>query len=86
MEKHNIIADALRRLDITLPSKSKLKPTTEYLVVKYTLDANNLPVNEFPVMYSTIMKHQHKDQTLLKPFKSSNDLEFKEFHVDRKTF
>ena len=52
--QNNIIADALSRLDIEPPHKSDLKPTAEHFAANYALDDNDLPVDTFPITYSTI--------------------------------
>jgi len=46
----------------------------------------DLPVDTFPITYSNISKNQQKDKELLKRFKSSCDLKFKEFHGGRRFF
>ena len=83
--QNNIIADALSRLDIKPLDSTQDTPTAESLASVYALDDNDLPVDAFPVTYSTIMKHQQKDKNLLKLFKSSK-LKFKDFHGGGKTF
>ena len=72
--QNNIIADALSRLDIGPPRTSDLKHTADHLAANYALVDDDLPVDTFPAAYSIIMKHQEKDEKLLKLFKSSKDL------------
>ena len=83
--ENNVIADALSRLD-KVDSKKEKKPKLEKLAELYALDDDDLPADAFPITYSNILKNQQKDKELLKRFKSSRDLKFKEFHGGGRSF
>ena len=72
---HNIVADALSRLDlVSLPSD------IEDLVNCYGLDKDDLPSNAFPITYQLINHEQNKDKTLLTTAKGPKHYMLKEFH------
>jgi len=59
-----------------------LKELTEY----FALNDNDLPIGVFPMRHSNIMKYQQRDKKLLKQFRSSKDLKFKEFHMSSEIY
>ena len=84
--QNNVIADALSRLDIADTSKKNKKPKLDKLAELYALDDEDLPADAFPITYANILKNQQKDKKLLKRFKSSRELKFKEFHGGGRSF
>jgi len=72
---------------LTKPNSDFLtKPHMAHLAELYALDDDDLPEDAFPITYSNILKHQQKDKKLLKLFKSSKILKFKEFHGGGRSF
>ena len=67
-------------------SESVTKPHMDLLAELYALEEDDLPEDAFPITYSNILKHQQKDKKLLKLFKSSKVLKFKEFHGGGRSF
>ena len=67
-------------------SESITKPHIDLLAELYALEEDDLPEDAFPITYSNILKHQKKDKKLLKLFKSSKVLKFKEFHGGGRSF
>ena len=84
--QNNVIADALSRLEIADTSKKNKKPKLDKLAELYALDDEDLPADAFPITYANILKNQQKDKKLLKRFKSSRELKFKEFHGGGRSF
>ena len=96
--QNNIIADALSRLNIdeTSPENNSKnntenntnisKPSLNELAEHFALEDDDLPSDAFPVTYSNIMRQQQQDKKLLKLFKNSKNLKFKEFHGGGKSY
>ena len=90
--QNNIIADALSRLNIDETSSENdsknntSKPSLNELAKHFGLEDDDLPSDAFPVTYSNIMRQQQQDKTLLKLFKNSKNLKFKEFHGGGKSY
>jgi len=74
--EHNIVADALSRLDL-IPQKSE--QTMNYLAENYGLNDEDLPADAFPLTYKQIAREQNKDKLLLEKVKTKADYHLKVF-------
>ena len=79
--EHNIVADALSRLDIAHTSSHKEQwHDMHYLLEHFGLDKDDLPNDSIPMHYKLLAKEQFKDKTLLKKVQSSDAYHLKTFH------
>jgi hypothetical protein len=78
---HNIVADALSRLDIDTPH---VDPTNlhamHYLAEHFGLDNDDLPKDAFPLTYKHIALHQRNDKDLMRKLLHRTEFRIKSFH------
>jgi hypothetical protein len=67
--EHNIVADALSRLELISPKKQQEirenNHDMHYLVDHFGLEDDDLPVNAYPLQYKIIAKYQRKQVDLV---------------------
>lgn len=79
--EHNIVADALSRLNLEPGSHMEQMHDMHYLLDHFGLEDNDLPDDSFPLTYKLLAKHQRTDTALLeKAHKSSMNYQLKTFH------
>ena len=80
--EHNVVADALSRLNLHPTSTTEASPLDEAnLAELYAADNEDLPEDAYPLTYKFIAQQQNNDKTLLKKFTSKvKDYEIKVFH------
>mgnify|MGYP005753024869 CR=1 FL=1 len=80
--EHNIVADALSRLDLhPTNSTEATAPDETYLSELYAADDEELPQDAFPLTYRNIALEQNKDKQLMKTIQShTKGYELKVFH------
>jgi hypothetical protein len=77
--KHNIVADALSRLEIAQPEHNEHLTLLENLADCYGLDSKELDIEFFPIKFKTIQREQQKDKSLLKLLKHNDAYTLKDF-------
>ena len=83
--EHNIIADALSRLEIDDENTQSPQEQLEYLAELYGLDEKDLPDDFFPLQYKLITKHQQQDEDLMEQLKTNPKYTLKTFRGGGKT-
>ena len=80
--EHNIVADALSRLNLHPSHATEASTPNEANLAKlYGADKEELPADAFPLTYKYIAQQQNKDKALLKKIQShAKDYEIKVFH------
>jgi hypothetical protein len=72
--EHNIVADALSRLELDTPNTTLAEMhDIQYLADHFALDDDDLPVDAYPLQYKIIAIHQRKQSDLLTKLKKSQD-------------
>jgi hypothetical protein len=76
--EHNIVADALSRLELETPDLTPDKMhDMQYLADHFALDDDDLPADAFPLQYKLIAFHQRKESELLQKLKTARD----DYHI-----
>ena len=79
--EHNIVADALSRLDIMpITSHTEQLHDMHYLSEQFGLEKDNIHKDTFPVHYKLLAKEQLKDKALLKQVRTSDAFHLTSFN------
>jgi RNase H-like domain found in reverse transcriptase/Integrase zinc binding domain len=79
---HNVVADALSRLDLIKDFSSE--QSLFYFSEQFGLDKKDLPLASFPLSYQLISKLQQEDKSLIATAKANEAYKMRIFHTGRK--
>ena len=86
--EHNVVADALSRLDMIKEEDQEPKqPVTQsYLAEHFGLDSSDLPEDAYPLRYRIIEKYQALDKELISKSKKNKEYKSTVFHGGGKQY
>jgi hypothetical protein len=80
--EHNIVADALSRLELISPENQQNQQNNHdmhYLADHFGLKDNDLPVDAYPLQYKIIAKYQCKQTDLVSKVEKHEGFQIKSF-------